>query len=312
MNTETAQLDPAIDSVGQAAALAAPVGVVDRARDYAILTKPEVISLILLATGVGFYLGSAGSIDLMHLFHTVLGTGLVAGGTGALNQVWERRVDARMRRTANRPLPAGRMKVAPALVYGLALTIAGGVYLYLKANPLAAMLAAATLVLYLFIYTPLKTRTRFCTWAGAIPGAFPPMIGWAAARGTIGPEAWSLFAIQYLWQFPHFLAIAWLYREDYARAGVLVQPVADPSGRSTFQQMIVTAALLIPVSILPWYLGIGGNIYLVGALALSLGYLALSAWSVRNRTDRAFRFVVHGSILYLPAVFLLLMFDGRL
>ncbi len=307
MNTETAQLD----SVGRVATRSAPLGVADRARDYAILTKPEVLSLILLATGVGFYLGSAGSIDLAHLFHAVLGAGLVAGGTGALNQVWEIQVDARMRRTADRPLPAGRMHIAPALIYGLALAIGGGAYLYFMANPLAAMLAAATLALYLFVYTPLKTRTRFCTWAGAIPGALPPMIGWAAARGDIGPEAWSLFAIQYLWQFPHFLAIAWLYREDYARAGVLVEPVADPSGRSTFQQMIATAAVLIPVSVLPWYLGMSGSLYLAGALALGLGYLALSAWAVRNGTDRAFRFVIHGSILYLPAVFLLLMFDGR-
>ena len=303
MSIGTTQIEPA--------AAPAPRTVIDRARDYAILTKPEVMSLILLSTGAGFYLGAGSSFDLARLFHAVLGAGLVAGGTGALNQVWERKVDARMRRTAGRPLPAGRMKLAPALVYGLLLALAGGSYLWVLVNPLAAMLAAATLAGYLFIYTPLKTRTSFCTWAGAVPGAMPPLIGWAAARGTLGAEAWALFAIQFLWQFPHFLAIAWLYREDYARAGVLVQPVADPSGRSTFRQMIITAVALLPVSLLPWLYGLGGTVYLAGAIALGLGYLGLSLWSVRRKSDQAFRVVIHGSILYLPALFLLLMYDKQ-
>lgn len=281
-------------------------------RDYATLAKPEVMSLILVAAGAGFYLGTEGPLDWLRLFHTLLGTGLVAGGTGTLNQVWERKTDSRMRRTAQRPLPAGRMKAATALRFGLGLSIAGTVYLWLLVSPLTTLLAVLTLATYLLLYTPLKSRTPLCTIVGAFPGAMPPLIGWAAVRGTLDLEAWVLYGILFLWQFPHFLAIAWIYREDYARGGILMEPVVDPSGKSTFRQILVTSALLVPLSAAPALLGMGGKLYLLGAIPLGLGFLAFGIWSARERTARLARYLLHASVLYLPALFALLMFDKQI
>ncbi len=281
-------------------------------RDYATLAKPEVMSLILVAAGAGFYLGTEGPLDWLRLFHTLLGTGLVAGGTGTLNQVWERKTDSRMHRTAQRPLPAGRMKTATALSYGLVLSIAGTIYLWLLVSPLTSLLAVLTLATYLLLYTPLKSRTPLCTIVGAFPGAMPPLIGWAAVRGTLDLEAWVLYGILFLWQFPHFLAIAWIYREDYARGGILMEPVVDPSGKSTFRQILVTSALLVPLSLAPALLGMGGKLYLLGAIPLGLGFLAFGIWSARERTARPARYLLHASVLYLPALFALLMFDKQI
>ncbi len=281
-------------------------------RDYATLAKPEVMSLILVAAGAGFYLGTEGPLDWLRLFHTLLGTGLVAGGTGTLNQVWERKTDSRMRRTAQLPLPAGRMKAATALRFGLGLSIAGTVYLWLLVSPLTTLLAVLTLATYLLLYTPLKSRTPLCTIVGAFPGAMPPLIGWAAVRGTLDLEAWVLYGILFLWQFPHFLAIAWIYREDYARGGILMEPVVDPSGKSTFRQILVTSALLVPLSLAPALLGMGGKLYLLGAIPLGLGFLAFGIWSARERTARPARYLLHASVLYLPALFALLMFDKQI
>lgn len=296
----------------QTQALPQPTPASGSLRDYATLAKPEVMSLILVAAGAGFYLGTEGPLDWLLLFHTLLGTGLVAGGTGTLNQVWERKTDSRMHRTAQRPLPAGRMKTATALSYGLILSIAGTIYLWLLVSPLTSLLAVLTLATYLLLYTPLKSRTPLCTIVGAFPGAMPPLIGWAAVRGTLDLEAWVLYGILFLWQFPHFLAIAWMYREDYARGGILMEPVVDPSGKSTFRQILVTSALLVPLSLAPALLGMGGKLYLLGAIPLGLGFLAFGIWSARERTTRLARYLLHASVLYLPALFALLMFDKQI
>ena len=282
-----------------------------RLRDFATLAKPEVMSLILVATGAGYYLGTTGPLDLTRFFHALLGTALVAGGTGTLNQVWERQVDSLMRRTARRPLPSGRLSTATALVYGLGLSLAGTLHLWLLVNPLASLLAVLTLVTYLLLYTPLKSRTPLCTMVGALPGAMPPLIGWAAARGTLDAGAWVLYGILFLWQFPHFLAIAWIYREDYARGGIKMQPVVDPSGRSTFQQIVWTSALLLPLSLLPGLLGMSGKLYLWGAAPLGVAFLGFGIWSARERTVRYARYLLHASVLYLPAIYALLMFDKQ-
>src|SRR6059036_619209 len=245
--------------------------------DYWTLTKPEVNFLILITTFAGFYLASPASHwRILLLFNTLLGTMLVASGAGTLNQYIERRFDAQMRRTAGRPLPAGRIHPSLALWFGVVLSIAGGFYLALLVNLPASVLALLTLGTYLLLYTPLKRKTPLCTLVGAFPGAVPPLIGWAAARGGLNGEAWVLSGILFLWQFPHFLAIAWMYREDYARAGLLMLPVVEPDGRLTGQQIVVYTLMLLPVSLIPGALGISGKIYLYGALVLGLLFLYYS------------------------------------
>ncbi len=282
-----------------------------RLRDFLELAKPEVTSLIVLSTLAGFYLGTRGQLDFSLLLHTLLGTALVAGGTGALNQFVERSTDARMRRTAQRPLPAGRMHPVMGLAYGSGLAAVGTVYLLLLVNPLASLLALLTLASYLLLYTPLKSRTHLCTLVGAFPGAMPPLIGWAAAQNQLTLEAWVLYGILFLWQFPHFFAIAWLYRDDYARGGIIMLPAVDPSGRATFQQIVAYSALLLPMSVLPSLLGLAGTLYLWGAVLLGLSFLAVSVWGALSRTTRRARYLLHASVLYLPALFGLLMFDKQ-
>ncbi|MFB3095475.1 MAG: heme o synthase [Candidatus Acidiferrales bacterium] len=282
-----------------------------RLRDFLELAKPEVTSLIVLSTLAGFYLGTRGQLDFSLLLHTLLGTALVAGGTGALNQFVERSTDARMRRTAQRPLPAGRMHPVMGLAYGSGLAAAGIAYLLLLVNPLASLLALLTLASYLLLYTPLKKRTHLCTLVGAFPGAMPPLIGWAAAQNQLTLEAWVLYGILFLWQFPHFFAIAWLYRDDYARGGIIMLPAVDPSGRATFQQIVAYSALLLPMSVLPSLLGLAGTLYLWSAVLLGLSFLAVSVWGSLSRTTRRARYLLHASVLYLPALFGLLMFDKQ-
>ena len=216
--------------------------------DYWTLTKPEVNFLVVVSTLVGFYLGSHGRLDWLLLVHTLLGTLLVASGTATLNQFMEREADSRMRRTAIRPLPAGRLSPSKAFWFGMMLSAAGAIYLWRLVNGLASALAVFTLATYLLVYTPLKRKTPFCTLVGAFPGAVPPLIGWAAARGGLNGEAWVLSGILFLWQFPHFLAIAWMYREDYARAGLLMLPPDDREGRSTTLRILVYSSALLPVS----------------------------------------------------------------
>jgi protoheme IX farnesyltransferase len=264
--------------------------------DYWTLTKPEVNFLIVITTFAGFYLASPA---LPHpwsllLFNTLFGTLLVASGTGTLNQYMERHFDAQMRRTAKRPLPAGRMIPTHALWFGVLLAVAGGLYLALLVNFLASWLAMLTLGTYLLFYTPLKRKTPLCTLVGAFPGAVPPLIGWAGARGSLSLEAWVLYAIVFLWQFPHFMAIAWMYREDYARGGYLTLPRGEKQGRFMAWQILVFSVALIPVSLIPALLRQAGLLYFVGALVLSSGFFYYSARL--PSTDRMRQHVAHCSL----------------
>ncbi len=277
--------------------------------DYIQLTKPRITWLILMSTGVGFFFGAGPGWSWLVLLHTTLGTGLIASGTAALNQWWERDADARMPRTQKRPLPSNRMSSAKAMWFGIALSVLGFVELWLGANLLTAVLGLFTLTTYLFIYTPLKLRTPHSTTVGAIPGAMPPVIGYAAAHGSLNLEAAALFAILFLWQFPHFYSIAWLYREDYSRAGIKMLPVVDETGERTARQILIYAALLIPVSLSPTWLGMAGNIYLVGALLLSFTYLYFGLRIASERTLVAARRVLLTSIAYLPLLYILMMAD---
>lgn len=287
-------------------------------RDYIELTKPRITWLILMSTGIGYWFGlpisggwraALGGLDWAMLFHTVMGTGLLASGTAALNQWYERDADSRMRRTARRPLPSGRISPAGALLFGLALSAAGFLELWLGANLLAALIGAFTLASYLCLYTPLKRRTWLSTTIGAVPGAMPPLIGYAAAAGALTPEAWVLGGILFLWQFPHFYAIAWMYREDYARAGIVMLPVVEPDGRSTARQIVLYGLLLIPVSLLPAALGMSGFLYLAGALAAGLWFLASGLRVARERTVLRARSVLMVSVLYLPLLYGLMLLD---
>ncbi len=276
---------------------------------YVELTKPRITFLVVLTAAAGFCLGSAQAIDYLKLLHLSLGIVFLSSGISALNQFMERETDGLMRRTESRPLPSGRLAARPALVYGLALLIAASVYLAIFINPLTAVLGAVTFATYLFIYTPLKTKTTLSTVLGAFPGAMPPFIGWVAARGEIGLGAWVLFAILFLWQFPHFLAIAWMYRDDYARAGIKMLPVVEPEGRVTSQQIVVYTIMLVPVSLLPALIDMAGMPYLIGAVALGFGFLYFSIRAAIQRTTWQARRLLLASVLYLPALFILMVLN---
>ena len=278
-------------------------------KDYVQLTKPRITWLILMSTGVGFFFGADSTWSWAVLLHTIVGTGLIASGTAALNQWWEREADARMPRTKNRPLPSGRLTAPNAMWFGIALSVLGFAELWLGANPLTAIVGAFTLASYLFVYTPLKQRTPHSTTVGAIPGAMPPVIGYAAAHGGLTWEAVTLFAILFLWQFPHFYSIAWLYREDYGQAGIKMLPVVDETGERTARQILIYALILAPVSLLPTYLGMSGNLYLLGATLLSLTYLYHSYRTIHEHTKAAARKVLMTSIVYLPLLYCLMMAD---
>ena len=278
--------------------------------DYWTLTKPEVNFLILITTGAAFYLGypvQGRPFPFALLVHTLLGTLLVASGTGTLNQVVEWRFDAQMRRTAWRPIPAGRLAAPAALRFGVLLSLAGSVYLAAAVNILASLLAVLTSLSYLFFYTPLKRRTPLCTVMGAFPGAMPMLIGWAAAAGNLSFQAWILYALLFLWQLPHFMAIAWMYREDYARAGFLVLPVGPHRGRVVAWQSILPAVMLAPISIIPMLRSHAGLIYALVALALSVIFLGCGAELAVRRSNAAARRLLLASILYLPFVLVLIM-----
>lgn len=278
-------------------------------RDFIQLTKPRITWLILMSTGIGFFFGVQTGWTWLLLLHTLIGTGLIASGTAALNQWWEREADARMVRTEDRPLPAGRISAKAALWFAVALSVAGFAELWIGANPLTAVLGVFTLASYLFVYTPLKQITPHSTTVGAVPGAMPPVIGYAAASGILDERALALFLILFLWQFPHFYAIAWLYREDYSRAGIKMLPVVDESGERTARQILIAALLLMPVSVLPSYLGMTGNLYLAGSLLLGAVYFY---WGVRISADRSrlmARRVLLVSIAYLPLLYGLMLAD---
>lgn len=280
-------------------------------KHYLALTKPRITWLILMSTGIGYYFGHQGALHWLLLIHTLLGTALIASGTATLNQWYERDADARMKRTAGRPIPAGEVAPRNALMFGLALLVAGEIELGLGVNPLTAWVGLATVVSYLLFYTPLKQRTWWSTTVGAFPGAAPPLIGFAAARGELTVEAWILFAIVFLWQFPHFYAIAWMYRDDYARAGIRMLPVVEPDGISTSRQILLTAAVLIPVSLLPSFFSMTGHWYLAAALILGGLFLKSAALCARQRTAANARGVLKASVMYLPLIYLALVLDSR-
>jgi protoheme IX farnesyltransferase len=288
---------------------AATLSAFDKPWAYVVLTKPDVTFLVVITTVAGFYLGSNGPIDWVLMLHTLAGTLLVACGTAAMNQYVERKMDALMRRTASRPLPSGLLQPKEVLLFGLSTIVTGAAWLALLVNGLAALVALATSLLYLGLYTPLKTRTTLSTAVGAIPGALPPLIGWAAARGSLSLGGWVLFAILFFWQFPHFMAIGWMYREDYARAGIRMLPVVDRKGDSTFRQIIWTSAVLVWVSALPAVVGMAGKYYFFGALILGMILLQVGLWANRTRTNARAKWLMHATVAHIPLLLAWLIVD---
>ena len=277
-----------------------------RIADFIALTKPRLNSLVLVTTTVCFYLAAPDAGVVWLIGPTIIGTALVAGGASALNQVYERKADGLMLRTRHRPLPSGRLLPAEARGFGIALSLIGlAVLTYTR--PLAAGLALATIVTYVLIYTPLKCRTPFATVVGAVPGALPAALGWVAANGSMTLEAWVLFGIVFLWQIPHFLAIAWIYREDFARAGFQVLPVVEPSGRRTARHVLLFLAGLLPVSLAPVWVGMAGTPYLLGTTLLGFGFAALSVRFAWHRSTQNARNLFFGSLVYLPLLWVLLI-----
>ena len=276
---------------------------------YIALTKPEVSLLVLMTTGAGFYMGARGPMPWLHMLHVIFGTMMIAAGTAALNHYIERESDRFMRRTASRPLPTGQLTPAEALRFGLALALAGAVDLYYSAGSIACLLGVFTSLSYLLAYTPLKKRTVWATFIGAIPGAIPPMIGWTAATGELGTGAWLLFAIVFLWQFPHFHAISWMYREDYARAGILMLPVVDKDGTRTFRQIVLYAASLVAVSLLPAIMGFAGMLYFFGALVTCTGLVQVCLWAASAKTNTRAKWLMHATVLHIPILLGLMMYD---
>ena len=287
----------------------AELTLLERANAYIALTKPDVSFLVLITTAAGYYMGVRGPVGWLHMLHVVFATLLIAGGTAALNHYIERESDRYMRRTASRPLPSGVLQPKSALVFGITLTIAGAVYLYFTAGALASGLGVATCVSYLAAYTPLKKRTVWATFVGAFPGAIPPVIGWVAATGTLDRGAWILFGILFLWQFPHFHAISWMYREDYARAGIKMLPVVDREGRRTFRQIIWYSVALVGVSLLPALLGLAGVIYFFGALVVCTGLVQVCLWAASNKTNARAKWLMHATVLHIPLLLGLMVFD---
>jgi protoheme IX farnesyltransferase len=277
--------------------------------DHIALTKPRLNFLVVASSAAGYYLGAGPGIEAVTMARAVAAIALVAGGAAALNQVYERRTDAMMRRTRQRPLPDGRIGPTDAVVFGLALALLGVMELAINANLLSATLAVATLVIYLLVYTPMKLRTPLATVVGAVPGALPPLIGWTAARGAIDAGGLALFAIVFLWQIPHFMAIAWMYRDDYAKAGFPMLPVIEPDGRRAGRQALMYSIALLPVSLMPTWAGVSGSIALTVGGALGVALVFLSARFASERTDRSARALFYWSITYLPLLWIALVVD---
>ena len=286
-----------------------PLALRGRLGAFVELTKPRITFLIVLTSAAGFCLGSKGGFDYLALFNSLFGIALLSSGIATLNQYMERGLDARMRRTLGRPLPAGKVSAVHALAFGLALTLFAEIYLAVFVNLLTAAFGVAVIVGYLLCYTPLKTRSSLSTVVGAFPGAMPPLMGWTAATGFVGAEAWALFAILFAWQFPHFLAIAWMYREDYARAGIVMLPVVEPRCRITAQQIVIWSLLLVPVSLFPAVLGTTGAVYFYGAFVLGILFLGTSIHAALAHTRQGARRLLLASVLYLPVLFGLMVFN---
>jgi protoheme IX farnesyltransferase len=284
-----------------------------RPADYWSLTKPEVNLLIVMTTAAGFCLGRPSQVDgfpYIRLVHALVGTLLVASGTGTLNQLIERRFDALMRRTAKRPIATGRIDPSRALAFGLSLAAAGVADLAIMVNGLSSLLALVTTASYLLVYTPLKRKTHLCTVVGAIPGAAPPLIGWAAAAGSLSLEAWTLYAMVFLWQFPHFMAIAWIYREDYHRAGYMVLPRGELSAPFMMSQAMAPLLVLVPLSVIPVLLGRAGLAYLATAVVLGAGFIYQADRLAVSRSNAMARRLLLASIVYLPLMFMVLVLDS--
>jgi heme o synthase len=277
--------------------------------DHIALTKPRLNFLVVASSAAGYYLGTANSVPGWLMAQAVAGTALVAAGSAVLNQLYERDTDALMRRTRQRPLPDGRISNIDALIFGIALSVAGVVMLAVRANLLAAGLALATLVVYLLVYTPMKRQTPLSTVVGAVPGALPPLIGWTAARGIVDAGGLSLFAIVFLWQIPHFMAIAWMYRDDYSKAGFPMLPVIEPEGRRAGRQAMIYALALLPVSLMPTWVGVSGWIAFAIAALLGIGLIVLSVRFAAARTDQSARTLFYATITYLPLLWTALIID---
>jgi protoheme IX farnesyltransferase len=281
----------------------------ERLSAYLELTKPRITFLIVLTAAAGFCLGAKGGLDYVKFAHAMCGIALLSSGIAALNQYIERELDARMRRTASRPLPTGKLAPFEALLVGTGLTVVAEIYLALLVNQLTALFGLTVITGYLFMYTPLKTRTTLSTFVGAFPGAMPPLMGWTAASNEVATGAWVLFAILFLWQFPHFLAIAWMYREDYGRAGIRMLPVVEPEGRVTGQQIVAYTLMLVPVSLLPTMIGISGRVYFYGAIVLGLLFLLSSISAALSKSRQQARRLLLASVLYLPLLFGLMVLN---
>lgn len=280
-----------------------------RAVDFYELTKPRIVLMVLITSFVGYHAGSGSVPDYLRLLQMLFGTALAAAGTLALNQFLERETDALMDRTARRPLPDGRLQPNDALWFGIGLTALGLGYLAMAVSVLTALVAAAITLSYLMAYTPMKRRSSLCVPVGAVPGALPPVIGWVAARGELSVDAWVLFAIMFLWQIPHTLAIAYLYREDFAKAGIQFLPVIEPDGESTNRQIIVHCSALLVVSLLPTLIGLAGAIYFIAALVLGIGFLASGVRLVMAPTRAGARRLLFASLIYLPALLVVMALD---
>jgi protoheme IX farnesyltransferase len=285
------------------------VSVRQRVMDYLALAKPRVVGMVLAVTMAGFCLGATGSTDWGLLPHLLVGVMLAAGGTLALNQYVERKEDALMQRTRLRPLPGGRIQPLPALYFGVVVTLSGLLYTTILVHALAGVVTAVIAGTYLFWYTPLKLKTSLCSIVGALPGALPPVTGWVAARGEFGLEAWVIFAVMFLWQLPHSLAIAWLYHEDYARAGFRLLPVVHPDGYSTGRQIVINCLALLGVGLCPTLIGLTGPVYFVAAFILGLVFLGFGVHAALARTAEATRRLVLASLVYLPVGFLVMVLD---
>jgi len=278
---------------------------------YAELTKPRIALLLVLTSAAGFYLGTKGNFDLVLFTNSIIAILLLAFGVATLNQYWEGSLDSLMERTASRPIPTGRITPSEALIFGLVQCTVAELYLFLAVNALTAFLGLVVVVGYVLVYTPLKIRTSVSTAIGAIPGALPPLMGWTAAANEISIGAWTLFAIQFLWQFPHFLSIAWMYRDQYAKAGILMLPVVEPAGRITARQIVLFAVMLVPVSVAPFVFGQDGIVFFIGAAILGLWFLAASIRAARSRTNEKAKSLLLVSVIYLPLLFLLMVADKR-
>ena len=287
------------------------IGLKEKLAAFLELTKPRIAFMLVLTSAAGFYLGSKGNFDFLLFINSIIGITLLAFGVATLNQFIERRTDTLMERTANRPIPTGKVSPTEALVFGLILTVSAEIYLSFLVNPLTAVLGLVVIVGYVLLYTPLKTKTSASTAIGAIPGAMPPLMGWTASANEITLGAWVLFALLFLWQFPHFLAIAWMYKEQYRKAGILMLPVVEKDGKLTAIQIVTFTLMMLPISIAPFFIGVAGYVYLVGASVLGIWFLITSIKTAREKSVEQARKLLLVSVLYLPVIFALMVFDHQ-